>query len=402
MEPSKKSKSNKCCLEKCKQKGKYTKDMLRCCSCNIWCHYECVGEDPATPGIWNCHECSQAGNILHSLAQDMLFIKQKISSGFISLDIIPEQIKNVNKRVDDLTNEVKSLQTTNTQLISELSEQHKLNSDLKRINTELESKIAQNYQDKENKLSPNQSCKLLIGSSIIRDIVPTDTQKIKVCSHSGASVQDITRALDKESYKFDEIIIVTGGNDCDNQAKTVTDIKDDFVKLCSRAKQLSSHVKVASVLPRPKPRSETSHLKSDQINRDLKHLCASIVECEFVDNNVNFTLSDNSANDALYLWDGVHLNSIGSKKLMENLKLSELVNVSRPRPVNGYKLNQSFPLNKTGQHRHLYQNVPRQIGYRQVTQNTYRPSFNQNRGKPVCWSCGKTGHKIERCYTHHR
>ena len=201
MKPSRKSKTNKCCLEKCKQKGKYTTDMLRCCSCNIWCHYECVGEDPATPGIWNCHECSQAGNILHSLAQDMLFIKEKISNGFISLDTIPEQIKNLNKRVDDLTNEVKSLQTTNTQLISELTEQHKLNSDLKRINTELESKIAQNYQDKEDKLSSNQSCKLLIGSSIIRDIVPTDTQKIKVCSHSGASVQDITRALDKEKFQ---------------------------------------------------------------------------------------------------------------------------------------------------------------------------------------------------------
>ena len=71
-------------------------------------------------------------------------------------------------------------------------------------------------------------------------------------------MQDITRALDKESDKCDEIIIVTGGNDCDNQAKTVTDIKDDFAKLCSRAKQLSSHVKVASVLPRPKPRSETT------------------------------------------------------------------------------------------------------------------------------------------------
>ena len=154
----------------------------------------------------------------------MVFIKQKISSGFISLDIILEQIKNLNKRVDDLTKEVKSLQTTNTQLISELSEKYKLNSDLKRINTELESKLAQNYQDKENRFSSNQSCKLLIGSSIIRDIVATDTQKIKVCSHSGASVQDITRALDRESDKFDEIITVTGGNDCDNQLKTVTDI----------------------------------------------------------------------------------------------------------------------------------------------------------------------------------
>ena len=57
------------------------------------------------------------------------------------------------------------------------------------------------------------------------------------------------------------------------------------MKLCSRAKQLSPYVKVASVLPRPKPRTETSHLKSDQINRDLKHLCR-IVECKFVNNDV--------------------------------------------------------------------------------------------------------------------
>ena len=91
----------------------------------------CVGEDPTTTGVWNCDECRQTSSILHTLAQDVVSIKQYIGGIIRTVDIIPDEINGLNKRIDDLTDEVKSLQSTNTQLVSELNEQHKIISDLK-------------------------------------------------------------------------------------------------------------------------------------------------------------------------------------------------------------------------------------------------------------------------------
>ena len=264
---TKTSKQRAQCVEKCKNKGKDSQDMIRCCLCNVWFHCVCVGEDPTTTGVWNCDECRQTSSILHTLAQDVLSIKQYIGGIIRTVDIISDEINGLNKRIDDLTDEVKSLQSTNTQLVSELNEQHKIISDLKQLNTQLESKLARNAQDSENLSSGSISKRsLLIGSSIIRDVVSNDRDKLKVSSHSGATVSDNTRELSKENDSYEDIIIVVGGNDCDTEEKSPVSIKDDFVKLCSQAKQKCSHVKIASVLPRPKSRSNTSHLKSDQLD----------------------------------------------------------------------------------------------------------------------------------------
>ena len=65
-----------------------------------------------------------------------------------------------------------------------------------------------------------------------------------------------------------------------------------------------------------------AHLKTGQV-KELKRICNMDKHCEYVDHDTNFTLSDESSNDALYLYDGVHLYNKGSMKLVNNLDLSD-------------------------------------------------------------------------------
>ena len=70
--------------------------------------------------------------------------------------------------------------------------------------------------------------------------------------------------------------------------------------------------------------------KTDQVNKELKRICSMDKHCEYADHDTNFTLSDKSSNDALYLFDGVHLNNKGSTKLVNNLGLSDMVTIKKP------------------------------------------------------------------------
>ena len=65
----------------------------------------------------------------------------------------------------------------------------------------------------------------------------------------------------------------------------------------------------------------------DQVNKKIKQFCSSDPACEFIDHSTNFTLSDKSVNDALFLNDGVHLNIKGSAIVVANLGLKNVVAV---------------------------------------------------------------------------
>ena len=101
------------CAESCVHDRKETQ-MLRCCSCNKWFHFFlCVGETDKT-GIWNCSICSNTGQAILSLVQDVLSLKVNIGTVIHIINTIPEEIGTLNSKIEDLTGEVKHLQTTNT------------------------------------------------------------------------------------------------------------------------------------------------------------------------------------------------------------------------------------------------------------------------------------------------
>ena len=58
---------------------------------------------------------------------------------------------------------------------------------------------------------------------MIRGIGSRDTSVLQIRPFSGASVGDITEELEKDTSQYNEVIIVTGGNDCERNCNTTTE-----------------------------------------------------------------------------------------------------------------------------------------------------------------------------------
>ena len=48
------------CVPQCKHKGRKTDSMMQCHLCQLWVHYECIGEErDEAVGLWSCHHAKQ-------------------------------------------------------------------------------------------------------------------------------------------------------------------------------------------------------------------------------------------------------------------------------------------------------------------------------------------------------
>ena len=390
------------CIDDCKLKGKETKEMLRCCGCNKWFHYPCVEEDPKQPGIWNCSTCSQQSSAILTLVQDVLSIKCNIGAILRVVDKVPEEIEILNRKVTDLSSEIKQLQSTNDSLVQQLGEQQQENVKLCKHISDLEVKLAKAVPD--STVIPSTT--LLIGSSMIRDLSSTDNN-LTIKSISGAKVSDITEELEKCQEKYDNISIVVGGNDCDDDKATSTSVTSDMNTMIDTAKKTATHVKISSILPRIKSKCASSHLKIDQINQNMKRACDSDSTCEYIDHYSNFTLADKSANDALYHRDGVHLNFKGCDKLINNLGLSKVAtyNPRNKRKSAHQSTGRSNPKNPSDWNDHSHYSRSENSAdynldnyrytYRSHRNNYHHSKDQRNRSQGQgrqCYGCGAYGH----------
>ena len=89
-------------------------------------------------------------------------------------------------------------------------------------------------------------------------------------------------------------------------------------------------------------------MKTLQVNKELKQMCDSDFQCHCVNNDKNVTLNDKTSNDALYLRDGIHLNSMGSEKVVDNLELRNLAFVQNQLPEYPTPIMDIFHSQQTG------------------------------------------------------
>ena len=87
-------------------------------------------------------------------------------------------------------------------------------------------------------------------------------------------------------------------------------------------------------------------------------MCDLDFQCHFVNNDRNFTLNAKTSNDALYLRDGIHLNSMGSEKLVDNLELRNLAFVQKPATRISYPNHGHFPFSANRVDLHPYDRPP--------------------------------------------
>ena len=234
---------------------------------------------------------------------------------------------------------------------------------------------------------------------MIRGIGSRDTSVLQIRPFSGASVGDITEELEKDTSQYNEVIIVTGGNDCERNCNTTTEISAAVNSLLLKAKKKAPSVKIASVLHRPK--KPAMQLKVDHVNEDTRQMCKRMEGCQYIDNDGSFKLADQSPNEAFYVADRVHLNYQGNIKLIKNLGIEDYAIVKRSRRSKSdvstsrdYKHQWGQQSEDEGewnlvQHRDVRCHNCGEKGH---VVKTCR--FNR---KITCFSCGSQGHKSKSC-----
>ena len=80
--------------------------------------------------------------------------------------------------------------------------------------------------------------KLLIGSSLIKDILPAKLKHTEVKCLPGARISDVTDELLRSELTYDKVTVVAGGNDCDDGVDVETVI-EDMTTLIITAKEIS-------------------------------------------------------------------------------------------------------------------------------------------------------------------
>ena len=169
---------------------------------------------------------------------------------------------------------------------------------------------------------------LLIGSSILKNIKTNGlNDDTAVRSISGATITTLKdKIIDLNIDKCETIILYVGGNDADHGDDLET-FRENYEELIDMvAADGSRRVIVSELLPR-----ETVDLKS--YNETLKSLCADNA-VEFVENYDSFLLANGQLVDSFYLKDKLHLNTVGTRKLLSNI--NELHQIVCTHPVNAH------------------------------------------------------------------
>ena len=153
--------------------------------------------------------------------------------------------------------------------------------------------------------------KLLIGTSILRNVDPNKLDNWEVIAKGGASVDKLHNEINNvaENKTCGEMIIV--GGSIDVESKETREIISDYQALAVSASSKTDKLKISSILPRC---DKDLKQKTKEVNDGLKSMCEKD-GYEFIENDPVFHLMNGNVNDAL-LVDGLHLTKHGVDSLL--------------------------------------------------------------------------------------
>ena len=282
--------------------------MVRCSLCMTWYHTICVDQADYTSAFYACAQCcTLAKNVTH-ISNCMVTVITKIEAMKGSIDHLTiEQGK--------LVREIKDIRIENT---TTKQDNAILRSELMKLRAELHEQHWKRLDCKKPRL--------VVGSSVLRDIDETSLDNTKVMSISGGKLADVKEKLDNETPEhFGEITIVVGGNDCQDD-KPVTDIVSAYKEVITIAKTKAPVIMISSILPRYSPDDTVTQQKIDTVNAELQATCED-AGAQFINNDDVFRLRDGTINDGYFLTERgglkqVHLNDKGTSRLCQNLKIT--------------------------------------------------------------------------------
>ena len=395
--------NQKYCIEHCKFSRNWTnKQMIRCCFCQVWFHHDCIPdskEDIEASTIWNCLGCRSIPefirNELVSLRQMNCKLVEMVTKLQHENSHLGESNQNVNnyelnQKIENLMQLNDKLTKSNLSLSGELVQ---LSAEFREFRSKMTSSTnmvpACDPPEAQHTNMEISQRKLLIGSSIIRDINPDSVPNTEVKCMRGARTENLRQFLVSNNKKYESITLVSGSNDCASE-NTAGEVVDNLNNLIQTAKTFSEGpVMLSSICPRTDNCDYQS--KVETVNASMSS--SNSGDYTFINNDPTFRLQDNSVNDGYLLPDGLHLSAKGTERLARNLNLAPTYANIVARGNNSGRKN----VNVNAKQRRYGSKGTRTTqnqGHRR--QESY--SQPQGAGEQYCWFCGEESHTTDKCF----
>ena len=364
-------------------------------------HTKCVGEDKKYDDTFCCSECRKMPDQIQELRRDVKGVSHQFNSFYAfqanHQSAVSHNLEIVIGQLQTISTELASLKENNVQLQEQFA--IKCNE-----NEQLKVKVAVLERDLENTGGERGSSQtaippppsLLIGSSIIQDVVPVDDSKLQVKCLPGSNFERITdtlKMMENSNNRYETVTIAAGGIDCSNKSKSIENIRASATTVAEQAAKISNNVVFSSVLPRHD--SNTTLQKILDVNPEIEQMCNQTEKVRFINNDGSFRLSDGSLNDGFFIHDQTHLTYKGTERLIKNLSLSARVRRrNRPsfiRPSSGQSSN-SRNYHNSVTHENPSSRAP-------PIMNQTAPLMSQvvQRQGPTCRNCRLQGHYTLNC-----
>ena len=360
---------------------------IRCSICMGYFHNRCVDEDSKCPDIFCCFACRTMPKQLINISQEISKIKVKqINSETTmenNMELILSQMQNISSDMSSLKVSFVNLQENYAAKCIE--------------NDQLQSKIAalELKLSKPNPVSTSTESQptLVIGSSLIKDIIANDESKLDIKCKPGSKLEDLAdtlKSMEHNNKRYEKITVVAGGNNCDNPDATVEDISNAAVGVIDQALRISKNVSFSSILPRND--KGATLLKIENVNPAIKQKLNPYHNVEFIDNEPSFRLADGSPNESYFLKDKIHLTYNGSERLIKNLNLPAKV-----------KRRQRYQYNNNYNQRSQQQQIYNTYSYSQPEPSSYYSQIPSVMAQEVrsseitCRYCNFQGHTAMSC-----
>lgn len=369
------------CQSDCKYDRVSCRKMLRCCTCMVWHHFDCVGEKEKTGGVWSCLGCRKIPSLMLDLATQVAALKSVV---------LRNEKDDITKHIDHLTSEVETLRKANDVLHQQVDK-------LTAENLSLRQNQAVTTMNSSNPQLPSSKPKmLLLGSSLLRNIQSKDANQLQVICRPGATLDSLQNEIQRLDAHYDKITIVGGGNDCSKAEISTVQISERTHSLLTEASKHTNSLALSSVLPRTEGDIQ---LKIDAVNTDMAKQCKSIQRCDFVANDGTFKLADLTPNEAMFVKDGVHLSQRGSQRLLQNLCLTDVAEVTR----SPYQHRQGNNRRGGSNHKQTNKRIPfdhakgRQGSRCTWCRESHPSATCPKRGNRTCFACSSPSHRERQC-----
>ena len=391
------------CMPMCVYQGQHAdQDMVQCCLCTRWYHYECVALDTNHDSFWPCPYCRTISAEIRTIKSNQQDFKESLNFLRKTITKLHSSLEVANRQLDHKTIECDRMAQENAAL-------------RQRIDTLVTEQSKRNWEKFTTKKS------LLVGDSTVKDIDERKLRNTKVICLQGGRIDTVHEVIQTRNEKYDNVTLCVGSNDCTDEVEDLDTLIPKYKELISSTQRLVTHPKqivVSSVLPRCKEPKVQEFI--DDFNEDLEKL-AMEKGATFVNNDREFKLLNRSPNAALFLQDGIHPTYNAINCLAKNLQLDVSPRNKddvckrwggRQRGTwNSHKqMRQTHP-NQNRYHPHTsprHQMTPTQgqsSGHHQsrlrhspehYKTNGPRTKFH-SQNRPKCWNCGEANHMARNC-----